>query len=361
MKLYTNTFLDKMRFTEDPLADLAVSALFNLKSGAKFRDILNKEWKNSDTLPERMPKKLTQFFEESSALPKWADIKLMQQGSRLFEAYNGDIMGLLGSLSLPYCYAAADGARVLQMSERIRKDTQKRLAETGQFVLDVLRPNAFAPDGKGIRSIQKVRLIHAAVRFHIKKSGKWKKEWGLPINQEDMAGTNLAFSFIILRGLRKIGRVINPESALAYQHLWNVIGHMLGLNEALIPSNLKQAYQLTTAIEKRHFKASSAGQSLTKALLDSYTEQIPVNLPNGYLNTYMRYVLGDQVADLLNLPPANWTDSLVKLQTFSNTLGQYLNTILNKQAGRKFETEQLSAQNPQLTIPNSLGVPKTNA
>ena len=198
------------------------------------------------------------------------------------------------------------------------------------------------------------------MRFHIKKSGKWKKEWGLPINQEDMAGTYLAFSFIILRGLRKIGRVIYPESALAYQHLWNVIGHMLGLNEALIPSNLKQAYQLTTAIEKRHFKASSAGQSLTKALLDSYTEQIPVNLPNGYLNTYMRYVLGDQVADLLNLPPANWTDSLVKLQTFSNTLGQYLNTILNKQAGRKFETEQLSAQNPQLTIPNSLGVPKTN-
>ena len=305
-----------------------------------------------------MPKKLIQFFEQSSIFPKWVDVKMMQQGSRLFESYNGDIMGLLGSLSLPYCYAAADGARVLQMSERIRKDTQKRLAETGQFVIDVLSPNAFAPEGKGIRSIQKVRLIHAAVRFHIKKSGKWKKEWGLPINQEDMAGTNLAFSFIVLRGLRKIGRVIHPDSAMAYQHLWNVIGYMLGLKEELIPSNLKQAYQLTTAIEKRHFKASAAGQTLTKALLDSYSEQIPIKLPNGYLNTYMRYVLGDKVADLLKLPPANWTDNLVKLQTFGNTLGQYLNIALNKQEGKRFETEQLAAQKPQLAIPNGLGVPK---
>jgi hypothetical protein len=356
MQKLSNPFLNQMRQTGDPLADEAIASLFRSKYKEQFRDILKKDWKNSDKLPAKIPKKLKTFFDQSSELPTWADSKIMLQGSKLFEQYSGDIMGLLGSLSLPYCYAAADGARVLQLSERIRKDTQKRLAETGQFVLDVLSKDAFLPEGKGIRSIQKVRLIHAAIRYHIKKSDRWEMEWGLPINQEDMAGTNLAFSFIILRGLRKTGRVINPNDAYAYQHLWNVIGYMLGQKNELIPQDLKEAYQLTTTIEQRHFKASEAGKSLTKSLLDSYAEQIPVKLPDGYLNAYMRYVLGDEVADMLDLPPSNWTDNLVKLQTFGNTLGQYLNTILNKQIGRKFETEQLTAQKPQLVIPDKLGI-----
>ncbi len=356
MQNLSNNFLDEMRQVKDSLADEAIEALFKSKRSEKFREILKKDWKNGESAPQRMPKKLNEFLEESAKLPEWADAKTMQLGQNLFSEYEGDIMGLLGSLSLPYCYAAADGARVLQISERIRKDTQKRLAETGQFVLDVLEPNAFTPEGKGIRSIQKVRLIHAAVRYHIKKHGHWDAKWGMPVNQEDMAGTNLAFSFIVLRGLRKVGRVVHPESAMAYQHLWNVIGHMLGLREEMIPQTLKQAYQLTEAIEKRHMRSSEAGQELTQALLKSYEEQIPVKLPNGYLNAYMRYLLGDKIADILALPPSNWTDNLVKLQKFSNTLGQYVNILLNKPAGRAFENEQLEAQNPKLVIPGRLGV-----
>jgi len=351
MEKYSNSLLDKMRKTEDTLADDAIAAMFQSKHSSQFRDFLRRDWKNGEGLPPNLPYELKTFFEVSEKLPIWADPKLMQKGYKLFEKYNGDIMGLLGSLSLPYCYAAADGARVLQLSERIRKDTQRRLAETGQFVLDVLSPDAFMPNGKGIRSIQKVRLIHATIRYYIKKDSHWDLNWGLPINQED-----LAFSFIVLRGLRKIGRVVHPESALAYQHLWNVIGYLLGLKEALIPQNLKEAYQLTQRIEERHMKPSQAGQELTQALLKSYEEQIPINLPNGYLNTYMRYLLGEEIADILKLPPANWTDNLVKLQSIGNTLGQYVNMLLNRPEGRKFETSQLEAQNPELAIPNKIGV-----
>ena len=118
-------------------------------------------------------------------------------------------MNLLGLLSLPYCYAAADGARVLDLSERIKNKPEHRLNETADFVWDVMAPNAFKPDGKGFTSILKVRLLHAAIRFYTGKSSKWNAaDWGLPVNQEDMAGTNLSFSLLVVRGLRKFGLAV---------------------------------------------------------------------------------------------------------------------------------------------------------
>ena len=354
MQRFSDNLLNNMRLQSDPIADNAIKDLFESKTPAKFKDIFNPYWRNCEPVPNTLSKSLLNFFDEIGCLPIWAEPKKMRKAISLFTEYSGDIMGLLGSLSLPYCYAAADGAKVLYFSERIKKDTSKRLAETGQFVLDVLSPKAFEPEGKAIRSIQKVRLIHAAIRYHILKSEKWKMEWGLPINQEDMAGTNLSFSFIILRGLRKSGRIISPADAEAFQHMWNVIGFMLGLDEKLIPQDLKSAYKLTEVIEKRHMKPSEEGKLLTKALLESYKD-LPVKLPDGYLTSYMRYLMGNDLADIIDLPPTNWTGNLVKLQKLGNTLGQYMNIVLNKQAGKKFDMDALEKQQPQFTFPEKLG------
>ncbi|MEM1136557.1 MAG: oxygenase MpaB family protein, partial [Bacteroidota bacterium] len=188
MGKYSDNFLAEKRLKGDLLADEAITSLFTNANAASFSELLKNDWKNNDPLPKQLPKKLNTFFQKTQILPAWADNKKMKKATKFFANYSGDVMGLLGSLALPYCYAAADGAKVLYFSERIKKDTTKRLAETGQFVIDVLSPDAFEPEGKAIRSIQKVRLIHAAIRYHILKSGKWNKAWGYPINQEDMAG-----------------------------------------------------------------------------------------------------------------------------------------------------------------------------
>jgi hypothetical protein len=47
-----------------------------------------------------------------------------------------------------------------------------------------------APQGAGYRSTLRVRLIHALVRRHVAAMPDWRAdEWGLPINQTDMAAT----------------------------------------------------------------------------------------------------------------------------------------------------------------------------
>jgi hypothetical protein len=75
--------------------------------------------------------------------------------------------------------------------------------ETGQFLIDVLTVGGLDDEhGKGRRTIQRVRLMHAAVRHLIMARNDqgappvcgdepplWHKDWGTPIGQEDLAGT----------------------------------------------------------------------------------------------------------------------------------------------------------------------------
>jgi hypothetical protein len=183
-----------------------------------------------------------------------------------------------------------------------------------------LDTRAFDKKGSGIRSIQKVRLMHAAVRWHTLKSGQWNEVWGKPVNQEDMLGTNLAFSSIVLEGLHKLGIYYAAEEADAYLYLWNVIGYMLGLKKELLPETRKEAYWLGRLIEKRHFRKSEAGIELTKALMQTFEEITPSAAFKGLAGGYMRYLLGDKTADLLALPHKPLTSVLIKPISAVNTL-----------------------------------------
>ncbi len=322
MKTYSTAQLAHARTLQDPLADAAAAACFNDKDAPQFREMLARLSTNNASLPEELPQPLAQFFVQTSSLPAWANADTLKRARRFFDRNALQIMSLLGSYALPYCYAAADGAQVLHLSERIRRDTQNRLLETALFVFDLFENEAFMPSGRALRSIQKVRLIHATIRYHILRHGTlWNEAWGQPINQEDMAGTNLAFSLIILRGLKKIGCTVSQAEAEAWLHAWRVVGYLMGVSEELLPESPREAAVLERLIRKRNFKPSEAGQVLTASLLHYY-EQLPevARFPKGYMPTYMRFVMGDVLCDMLNVPPANWSGIFVQQFRLLNLL-----------------------------------------
>lgn len=313
MQRFSNTYLDAKRLKGDELADKAVSSLFEQPDKAKqWRKELLSVRQNAQELPVGLPQEVYDFFEESSQLPSWANPSLMREGAVFFSFHSQDIMSLLGFYALPYCYASAKGAQVLHQSQRMGYDTMKRLTETGNFVFEVLAQDAFAPSGQGLRSIQQVRLLHASIRYHIMERGNWDKaQYGLPINQEDMAGTNIAFSLIILRGLRKLGHVIPAAAAHAYLHLWAVIGHLLGIDEGLFPQDAKEAYWFEKQTATRHFEPSEEGRELMRALMDSFKEVLPPALPQGFAASFIRYLMGEELSQILGVPPADWSKALV--------------------------------------------------
>lgn len=312
--------LDAARQRGDALADAFVGLLLEDSPQAAFARLYQWAERGGKEIPLMLYPEHP-FWLHYIQMPDWADQRLLAAARQFFQKYAEDIMLLLGFLSLPYCYAAADGAKVLFRSKRILHDTRRRLAETAQFVLSVHEPNAFdlsdAVMPYAMRTIVTVRLMHAAVRYHLRRSGNWNSPlWGVPVNQEDMAGTNLAFSFIILRGLRKIGHALSHEETKAYLHLWNAVGHFLGIEEQLLPADEQTAARLDQAITRRHFKPSDEGRALTKALITSMEQNENMPLPmraEGFVPAFMRFLLGDSVADLLDIPASRFPQSVFRM------------------------------------------------
>ena len=225
-----------------------------------------------------------------------------------FKKYAAQIGLTLGCFSLPYCYLGANGAQVLWLTERIKNDTARRLRETGEWVFGVNNPKEWLT-GNAIGRTLKIRLIHAGARWFSLHSGRWNMAWGYPVNQEDMAGTNLAFSYIVLRGLRKSGIVATEQEEEDYLHHINVIGYLNGVADELIPRNLREAYHLDRAIARRQFAPSEAGVGLTRSLLNAIASQggQATDRPEAIRNLAageMRFFMGDEYANWLGVPTA---------------------------------------------------------
>jgi hypothetical protein len=323
--LYTLDFLIQKRQVTDVMGDGFVQHVF---ADAEAKVVLQQYL--ATLVYNSQLKKLPESYSNEPLLinavnlPDWADTRQMQQGAAFFARHAGLIMNMLGLLSLPYSYAGADGARVLYLSERMRNDTGKRLQETGDFVWEVMAPNAFEPEGKGFASILKVRLIHAAGRYYTLASNRWDAAWGQPVNQEDMAGTNLSFSLLVIRGLRRLEVAVSYSDQQAFMHLWNVIGHLLGVERVLLPDDGKQAIALEKAITEHQFRASAEGQALTKSLTDYFTGlKLPAPFGSNDTVQLMRFLLGNEAADMLALPAGDAPQAVINLLKLSGTLQEF--------------------------------------
>jgi len=295
---YPNKNLVSARRTGDSLADKTVKNLFESGFNPLSNDGYNGLVYNHQPIPDEFPDDLKHYFHEIKANHMEDDIAKM--GSDFYVEHASAIMLCLGMLSLPYCYAAAEGAKVLSFSKRIYEQPEKRLTETAEFVFDVCSPEAFTSSGKGFISIAKVRLMHAAIRYHLLNSDKWSDDLGVPVNQEDMAGTNLSFSLIAIRGLRKLGYKISSEESLNYIRYWNRIGAMLGVKSEWLPNDNQDAFILDKKIKNRNFAYSKEGELLAVNLQNYIKSQpLPFSFPT---ETMMSYLLGEDICDMIGLP-----------------------------------------------------------
>ena len=203
--LEANQLLDGMRGECDPLADAVIEELFAHGQVASANALMKHLVAHASLELEQMPEPLRGYFVRSGQLPDWADPVLLHEGQALFNRCGPLAVVGLVCAALPTCYAGAQGVQVLHLTARMETDILRRVVETAQLVVDVMGPDGLSPGGWGVRDAQKVRLMHAGVRYLVNRSGRWRPEWGQPINQEDMAGTLLTFSVVTIRALVKLG------------------------------------------------------------------------------------------------------------------------------------------------------------
>jgi len=193
-------------------------------------------------------------------------------------------------------------------------------------------------------------------------------ELGVPINQEDMAGTLMTFAYIVLAGLERLALPVTEAEREAYFYCWTVIGRIMGVREDLIPANVGEGRLLAGLIFKAQGESSPQGKELANDLVKGYQHLLPAAL-HGMPASMMHFFLqaesltGRNIAEMLGVPPPDWTLGVTRLAVgldeflTKHGIDNPLSSKLAGLVGREFIRGFLSAERVNRTpfsIPLSL-------
>ena len=305
--VWTDEQLDELREIGDPVADDVVKVVFAEGEVDLVNELLRRLVRDRDPSPDGLPDEVAEYMAAGLTLPSFAEPARIRNAEDLFQTAGVPITLSLFCASLPSAYAAAKGVKVLHLTGRLDTDFERRIMETGQLLMDVMAPGGLGPGGDGLRSIQRVRLMHAAIRHLIiaraaERPGMWNPQWGHPINQEDLAGTMLSFSFVVGEPLPRLGVDVSKDQANDYIHTWSVIASLLGLRDELLVHDLPSARELVETIRQRQFASSPEGHEMTAALITFLEHHAPPFARSRLVPAIVRHLITDPVADLLAVP-----------------------------------------------------------
>ncbi|MFE7814288.1 oxygenase MpaB family protein [Streptomyces sp. NPDC057433] len=308
---YTEASMDALRHTGDELADATVAALFESGQVGTFNTLMRYVSTVGAPLPDGLPDIAREYLESTRVPPSWVDWAEMEKARLFFIDNNVHISTALSFASMPACYVVPHVAKLLSATHGL-KYPSKRMAETGQFTVYLMQPDAFEAGSRFIPAAQKVRLLHASIRHHLKRANQWDTtELGTPICQEDMVGGQMFFSLLVLDSLNRLGIHMSQEGAEAYYYAWRVVGAMLGVDQDAVPETLEEARAFLDLYMIRHMGPSEEGAHLTRQLIDLYEEVVPGAFFDPIVSALIRYLVGDTCADWLHVPQTPW-DTVVK-------------------------------------------------
>lgn len=184
---------------------------------------------------------MASFLEMYSQVPDWVDVDQLKRGQEVFLAYlpvaslSLYYRSLVAGFSIPKIAAVVRSTSYLTPPSRPDQVLQ-RLLDTGELTTACmgLGVEALLPGGIGWKTALHVRVLHAKVRHSLlerRGAKRWKiDEYGIPINQEDMAATLLAFSVNVLFGIDLMaGMSLSEQERLDNLALWRFIGWLLGV------------------------------------------------------------------------------------------------------------------------------------
>jgi hypothetical protein len=191
------------------------------------------------------PEPLRTFFRQVETPPDWVDWDLIRVGERAMQ--RGGLDGIYVARDAAFLggYVASGINRTLLLTESGKKGqtgSAQRFAETLRWALDVISTDGLRPGGPGCRSTLHVRLIHTFVRRHVARLPEWRSaEWGLPVNQTDMAATMLGALLAPAVGGLAIGILLTPRDLEGVAHLARYAGWLMGIQDRYLPTSFREA------------------------------------------------------------------------------------------------------------------------
>lgn len=197
-----------------------------------------------DGVPDA-PEPLREFFTAVEELPAWVDQETLRRGQRALRRGGADGMYVARDVSLLGGYQFSGFNKTLLRTGALEKGSNKRFAETMQWAMDVISEGGLEYLGAGYRSTLRVRLIHGLVRKHVAAMPDWRAdEWGVPINQTDMAATLIGALVAPAVGVMGMGIVLRPKEYEAVAHLTRYVGWLMGVEDEWLPRSFRDSIRV---------------------------------------------------------------------------------------------------------------------
>jgi ER-bound oxygenase mpaB/B'/Rubber oxygenase, catalytic domain len=307
--------VDALKFQGDPLADAVISDLVSTGKVDQVNTVLEHFRANDQPIPEDLPESVRAYLIATDNPPEWADLDRVANVHDFFVDDGVHVASVLSFASMVNCYAQPRASRLLCLTHRLNQP-HRRLSETAQFVLNMMGREPFGAGGAFVPTIQKTRLIHAAVRYFVTRSGQWDIDAdGTPVCQQDMLGALLIFSVQVIDGMRRMGISVTEQEAADYYYVWRVTGNMLGIPVEAMPETLDEARQLNAAIVTATNGPSPEGVELTRNLLFVYQNLMPGKAFDGIIAAMVRQVIDPQIADWMQVPRSRGWQRVVRAGT----------------------------------------------
>ena len=253
----------------DPMADAAVAAI---RGAGVPQTTVNSLLRGEDP-GGPVPEALTELVESIREVPSWVEWERVDRGSKAVLAVGFVWMQLLlGPASLVNTYRPPGLARVLASTGRLVTAAPRRIQETGAWLTAATHPGHLRVGEPGWIATAQVRLLHARVRARLLDGGWDVDEWGVPINQADLARTLLDFTVTPMAALDRLGVGLTSQERDDVHHLFHLIAHLIGVDASLQVDTDAEARSLAELLEVLNGPPDAEARSLVAAMIEAYVE-----------------------------------------------------------------------------------------
>ncbi|PNE01869.1 hypothetical protein A15D_02550 [Alcanivorax sp. MD8A] len=291
---YRDEVMDRMRYTCDPLADAVAERIERARPSQMLDEVYARAKSEGGPFAD--------YVDQCHSTPSWVDWQKVEHAARVNLGFaNVRAIALLVS-SLVEGYSLSKATHVLIATGRLHQDVMRRVYETSQMTHNMNVPGGLRPGAEGHRTVMEVRLLHAMVRKYLRGRGWETDQYDEPINQEDMAFTIIEFDYLALRGMERMGASLSDDDKVACHHMWRYMAHLNGVCDDMLTDSLDEEIYQYQRIRERQYNPNEEGRLLAQAVITALAGQPPFRLQESLLYELSRICLGDELADVYELP-----------------------------------------------------------
>lgn len=305
----------------DPEADEVIEQLVRADQMVVANRAFHAWTRNDQPVPAEAPPVLRDFLQRHAVLTEQErstidrlthgdTIKLVQSNMEVLttaEAFGGLFAALADPLLAKSVYAAQFD---------LVMDVSRRFSRTMNTLWDMLGGHSWEPQGNGLITLAKLRLVHAAARRMALTHGWDRARDGMPISQRLQVEELMYVGAYNAQLAAKFDFHLTPRQNDELVAAMHIGGRLLGIADAYNPKTMEQSQQVLADAAAHHRASSDEGIKLAQSMLRWMDQKI---FPGaGAVGAAMVRVLDAHVGDVLHIP-AN-----PPLEAGIATLGPYL-------------------------------------